>query len=86
MYKVYIIKSINKDKYYVGFTKNLKNRLKRHNSGSVRSTKSYRPWKTVYSEEYDNKTEARKRELQIKSWKSKTSIEKLINQAPSSNG
>ena len=38
-------------------------------------------WEIVYTESYTTKEEARKRELQIKGWKSKRMIEKLISQS-----
>jgi predicted GIY-YIG superfamily endonuclease len=43
---VYILQSENwPDKFYVGFTKNLKNRLSAHNSEACVHTKKYSPWK-----------------------------------------
>ena len=45
MYYVYIIKSeYYKDRYYTGYTKDVKRRLAEHNSGKDQYTKSYRPW------------------------------------------
>jgi putative endonuclease len=79
MYKVYILKSKKKERYYIGHAENLDNRLKRHNKGLVRSTKSYREWEIVYTEEFNNKNDAYKRELQIKSYKSGNAFKKLIS-------
>ena len=75
---VYILKSDSIGRYYIGCTSNLQNRLKLHNSGRVRSTKAYQPWKVVHTEEADSLSLARKRELQIKKWKSRSMIEDLI--------
>ena len=45
MYCVYLIKSLKfPNQTYVGFTKNLKNRLECHNSGSSPHTAKYKPW------------------------------------------
>ena len=45
MYYVYIIESkIRQDRYYIGFTRNLEDRLAHHNSGAVPSTASFKPW------------------------------------------
>ncbi len=86
MYFLYILKSDSAEWYYVGVTENLDSRLKRHNSGLVRSTKSRKPYKVVYFEEYLSKANARKRELVIKSnWKIKQEIISKIK-ASSSNG
>ena len=41
-------------------------------------TSTGKPWKLVYSEMYDCKTGALKREKQLKSWKSPTLIRELI--------
>jgi putative endonuclease len=78
MYKVYIIKSDISGKYYVGHTKDLMNRLNRHNKGLVRSTKSGVLWKIVYAEDYIDKNSAYRREMQIKSYKGGMAFKKLV--------
>ena len=80
-YFTYIIYSASIDKYYIGYTHDLKLRLLRHNFGSSRSTKSGIPWILVYYEEFESKSEAIKRENYIKSKKSRDFIEKLIKDA-----
>ncbi|MCK4357141.1 MAG: GIY-YIG nuclease family protein [Candidatus Cloacimonetes bacterium] len=81
MYFIYILYSEKKDKYYVGHTNNLTLRLKRHNSGRNKSTKSGVPWEMVYFEEYETKSEAMKRENKIKKQKSKKYITELLNKS-----
>jgi len=66
-FTVYILKSIEHGTYYYGHTKDLEARLKRHNSGKVRSTKSKGPWRVHYKEEFSTKSEAFKREMFFKS-------------------
>jgi len=78
MYTVYILKSINKKRYYIGCTKDVKRRLKEHNEGKTRSTKGHAPWRIVYTEEYDTSSEAFKREKEIKSYKSGIKLKKLL--------
>jgi putative endonuclease len=78
MYTVYVLRSIKTNRYYIGVTKDLINRLERHNSGSVRSTKAYRKWKVIYTEEYSNKKDAWRRELEVKKYKSGLKFNKLI--------
>jgi len=63
----YILKSEKDRKYYYGHTSYLKKRLKNHNSGKVKSTKSRRPMKMFYSEEFSCKSDAMKREMFFKS-------------------
>ena len=67
MYYSYILKSQIKKFHYYGHTKDLAKRLKIHNSGRVRSTKAYKPFKLHYYEEYNTRLEAVQRELFYKS-------------------
>jgi putative endonuclease len=78
MFFIYILKSENKGAYYIGSCKNVDERLRSHNKGLVRSTKRYAPWQLVYSESFEHLHSARRREFQIKSWKSRMAIERLI--------
>ena len=66
MHYTYFIKSKNKKWVYVGSTSDLVRRLKRHNSGLVKSTKYYKPFELIYYEAYKTLSMARKRELEIK--------------------
>jgi len=75
---LYIIYSENKDRYYTGYTGSIETRLEKHNSGATRSTRAGIPWVLVYSEEFENKSDAIKRELVIKKKKSRRYIEDLI--------
>jgi putative endonuclease len=67
MFYTYILKSKLHGTHYYGHTKDLENRLKIHNGGKVRSTKSKRPWEIIYVEEFPTKSEAYRRELFFKS-------------------
>ena len=79
-YYVYIIQSLSDRTYYVGSTQNVEDRIERHNQGRSQYTKTKRPWQLVYTEEYLNKSDAIKRENQIKRRKSKNYIDSLIAQ------
>ncbi|MCC6866896.1 MAG: GIY-YIG nuclease family protein [Ignavibacteria bacterium] len=78
-YYTYIIRSKIKERFYIGSSDNLQRRLILHNEGRSISTKAYIPWELVYFEKYDNKTDALKREKQLKKMKSKKYIEWLIS-------
>ncbi|MDD4607393.1 MAG: GIY-YIG nuclease family protein [Patescibacteria group bacterium] len=78
MFSTYILKSQKNNSYYIGCCKNTAIRLKQHNKGLVKSTKRYKPWIILYYENFDDLKDARKREKQIKSWKKRSAIEKLI--------
>jgi putative endonuclease len=75
---VYILHSKIKNRFYVGFTSNMEERITRHNQKSKGFTGNVNDWEVVYTENYVSKEEAHKRELQIKSWKSRIKIQELI--------
>jgi putative endonuclease len=77
-YTVYILKSESRGIYYVGSTANIEARLQRHNQGRSKYTKSGVPWKVVYTEKFCTRSEAVKREQQIKGRKSREYIEGLV--------
>ncbi|MCX5632343.1 MAG: GIY-YIG nuclease family protein [Phycisphaerae bacterium] len=66
MHYVYILKSKKDHNFYIGFSSNLKRRLYEHNSGLVSSTKSRKPFELIYYEAYSAKSDARKREKNLK--------------------
>jgi len=68
VYYVYVLKNTNKSKLttYVGYTKDLKNRLKLHNEGIGAKFTRGRKWKIMYFEKYSTKEEAISREYYIK--------------------
>ena len=67
-YFVYLIGNYKKSKLttYVGYTSNLKNRLKLHNIGKGAKFTRGRKWKLLYKEEFSTKREAISRESYIK--------------------
>ena len=66
MFFVYIIYSKNHDLYYIGQTNNFAQRLKQHNSGNSRFTKSYMPWTEVLVIEKPTRSEALALEKKLK--------------------
>ena len=55
--------------YYVGITNDLKKREYLHNSGKgSKYLLTKLPVRLIYFEKYPNKSEARKREIQLKGW------------------
>ena len=66
-YYVYVIGSKRKPvKTYIGWTNNLKRRLLKHNLGVGAKFTRGRKWKILYSESLNSKSEAMKREYQLK--------------------
>jgi len=65
---VYILRCCD-GSFYIGITNNPTKRTQKHNSGlGSQFTRNYRPVTLVYVEWYKNKSEARKREIQLKGW------------------
>jgi putative endonuclease len=65
-YHVYILKSESSNKSYIGQTANLEKRLWEHNNGKSLSTRRKSPWKLVYSEEFQTRSDAVMRESYFK--------------------
>ena len=67
-YFVYVIGSLKKSKpkTYVGWTKNLKERLRKHNSGKGAKSTKGRKWKIIYHEIFNSKEKALRREYYLK--------------------
>jgi len=76
---VYILQSQKDGSYYVGASKNVETRLEQHNRGAGRSTKARRPWRLIYTEEHNTRSEAGRREREIKKQKSRSYIESIIS-------
>ncbi len=78
MYTVYILKSEQTGKFYVGYTDNIDRRIKQHNSGKNKSTHNGLPWTIIHKEFFNTKKEAWLREHQIKSYKGGVAFKKLV--------
>ncbi|MFK7947004.1 MAG: GIY-YIG nuclease family protein [Saprospiraceae bacterium] len=79
MFYTYILQSEKDASFYIGYTSNLEKRLFEHNEGFSRYTKHRRPWKLVYSEVFDDKSSAIKRERFLKKQKNRSFYNRLIN-------
>jgi len=79
MYYVYAINSQARNYIYVGFTNNIARRFEEHNNGSNKTTRPYRPFKSILNEKYESRSEARWREKFLKSGVGKEFLKKLIS-------
>jgi putative endonuclease len=77
-YHVYVIYSEKFDKIYVGMTSDLEKRVFAHNNLPKGWTKSFRPWKLIFSETFAEKAEALKREKALKTHQGRAFIRKHI--------
>ena len=76
---VYILQSMKDFSFYVGQCDDLDRRISKHNEGLSRYTSSKIPWRLKYFEVFNTRTEALKREREIKNKKSRKYIEYLIS-------
>ncbi|MEO7988070.1 MAG: GIY-YIG nuclease family protein [Chryseolinea sp.] len=75
----YILFSQSADKYYVGHTTEpIEERLRKHLTNHNGFTGKFKDWQISYTESYNSKELAYKREREVKLWKSRKRIEKLI--------
>ncbi|MCP2028031.1 putative endonuclease [Flavobacterium sp. HSC-32F16] len=78
MFYIYIIYSKTLDKYYIGSCQDIERRLQDHLNGRSTFTKTAKDWELKYFETFLTRSEACRRELQIKKMKSRKYIENLI--------
>lgn len=75
----YILYSKALNQYYIGHTsEKLEERLRKHLSNHSGFTSKAKDWMIIYFEEFETKAKAYNRELEVKKWKSKIKIQKLI--------
>ena len=67
MFYVYVLRSESDSGFYIGFSTNLRARLRQHQASESFATKSRGPWKLVYYEAYLNQEDALGREKYLKS-------------------
>ncbi|MFA5097472.1 MAG: GIY-YIG nuclease family protein [Candidatus Margulisiibacteriota bacterium] len=78
MYYVYVLKSLKNGRYYTGSTCDIERRLLEHMTGKSKATKHLRPFRLVFAEEFDTRTDAYKRERYLKTGKGREDREVLI--------
>jgi putative endonuclease len=64
-YYIYVLKS-DSGRSYIGHSKDIDNRVVEHNSGKNKATRGKGPWRLVYSEEFETRSEAVMRERYYK--------------------
>ena len=77
-YFTYILLSAKSGKSYIGQTQDLENRLRFHNEGRSPYTKGRGPWKLVYFEEFNSRSEAMEREKYLKTGKGREFLKTKI--------
>src|ERR1700745_1296075 len=67
MFYLYVLRSDSDSGFYIGFSTNLRARLRQHHDGESLATKSRGPWKLIYYEAYTEREDAEGREKFLKS-------------------
>jgi len=81
MFYVYILQSLKDRKLYIGYSTDLRKRLKDHNSGGTKSTKTRRPFKLIYYEAHLSEKDARRREKYFKTAKGKSTLRQMLRES-----
>src|SRR5436190_1720651 len=69
MFTVYVLFSEKFDKHYTGYSANFKARLISHNKlGNKDWAVKYRPWKVIYTENFESKTLANAKRKMVEDW------------------
>lgn len=77
-YCVYVLLSEADRLLYIGFTGNIENRIRNHNSGGTKSTSFRRPLKLIFCEYYLFKEDALKRERYFKTTAGKKALKLML--------
>lgn len=80
-YSVYVLISLKDQKFYVGYSANVDQRLKDHANGNVVSTKDRRPLELIYIEYHNNKYDALRRERYFKTSKGRKALRLIIRES-----
>jgi putative endonuclease len=67
VFYVYVLRSESDSGFYIGFSTNLRARLRQHQASESFATKSRGPWKLIYYEAYTEREDAERREKFLKS-------------------
>jgi len=75
---LYILQSQVNFRYYIGSTTNLERRINEHNNGQSKYTSLTKPFKLVFSQEFQSIQLAKKIELKLKRFKSRQILDRIV--------
>lgn len=79
MFYTYILLSLKDRKLYVGYSADLKSRVKYHNDGKVLATKNRHPFELIYYEAFKNQQDATTREKFYKTGWGRAHLKKILS-------
>ena len=77
---VYVLESIRSKDLYIGYTNDLRKRLKEHNRGLNFSTKPYLPWQLIHYEAYRHQNDAKRREKYLKTNQGSRLLKRMLKE------
>ena len=84
-YYIYVLLSQKDGKFYIGFTNDLKRRVKEHKQNKNISTSKRLPLKLIYFEGHLSKEDAMRRECYFKTAKGKTTLKQMLRESLKEN-
>ncbi len=78
MHFTYVLYSHTKEQFYKGSTQDIEDRLRRHQAGYEKATKSGIPWILLWTDEKPSKSEAQKLEYKLKNLSRKRLIDFMM--------
>ena len=81
MFYTYVLQSLKDYKFYIGYSSDLKRRMKEHRNGGSKSTKRRLPLRLLYYEAHTSKIDARRREKYFKTEKGKSTLRQMLRDA-----
>jgi len=78
MHGVYVLKSLKDGDLYIGYSHDIKQRLKQHNDGRVPATSRRRPLKVIYCELFASQKDAMRREIYLKSGWGRSYLKRVL--------
>jgi putative endonuclease len=77
MFYVYVLRSGKTGRRYVGSCENIDKRVRRHNAGHSKATRSGIPWVLVHSETFANRAEAARKERYYKTGRGRDELDRF---------
>lgn len=77
-YYTYVLRSLKNGRWYTGYTRDLRKRLKEHNNNQSTYTKNRGPFEIIYFEACANEDDAKARELYLKTGMGKRYIKNRL--------
>ncbi len=85
MFYVYVLRNLE-GRLYIGSTQDLDGRVTRHKSGGVRWTSQHGPWELAYSEAFETRAEAVRRERVLKTGRANQELRQRLSESGGHTG